>query len=108
MGDAVNRRLLWSAVALLLAGAALAVAIDAELFTRSLESRARTVRAGMTMDEVSVVMGRPPDETTPWVEAGHTALWSRCYWFDRRRNYLAVTFATDGRARNPGFFAVRR
>jgi hypothetical protein len=60
--DAVNRRrLLWSAVTLPQAGGALAVAFDAGLFTRSLESRLRSVRVGMTLADVEAVMGRPPD-----------------------------------------------
>jgi hypothetical protein len=49
----MNRRcLLWSAVALLLA-----VAIDAGLFARALESRAHSVRVGITLAELEAVMG---------------------------------------------------
>jgi hypothetical protein len=56
-----RRRLLWSAVALLLAGGALAVAIHAGLFTGSVVSMARGIRPGMIVADVGAVMWRPPD-----------------------------------------------
>jgi hypothetical protein len=65
-----RRRLLWFAVAGVVAALALWVAVDVSprLWPGGLEPRAQAVRMGMTRPEVKRVIGRLPNMTSEWQE----------------------------------------
>jgi hypothetical protein len=99
-----RRRLLWLAVVLLLAGAALAVAIDASLFKRGLES------VGLSKGEVDEALGGPPAIKAPWTDPESGAQlkpgW-RAMWYSERGN-VAVDFDGEGRVEAAPIYVAPR
>jgi hypothetical protein len=95
-----RRRLLWSAVAGVLALLALLCAFEAGLlpWPWGLEARARGIQPGMTESEVDAVLGGPPAIKAPWTGADGLPVkpgW-RAVWYSDSGN-VAVDFGGNGR-----------